>query len=72
MKHERNQNAAVNLRTLLTLPAGSGATLRNGKALAPGTTGSETSPDDRRTATRESKPQTTLNVSGRKVSPSAR
>ena len=76
-KHERNENAAVNLRNLLTLPAGSGATLRrgallhNGKALAPGTTGSETGPD-RRTATRESKTQTTLNVNGKKVSPSTR
>ena len=71
-RHQRDENAAVNLRNLLTLPAGSGATPRNGKALAPGTTGSETGPDDRRTATRESKTQTTLNVNGKKVSPSAR
>ena len=31
--HERNLNAAVNLRNLLTLPSGRGATLRDGKAL---------------------------------------
>ena len=49
--HDRNENAAVNLRELLTLPAGSGMTLRNGKALAAGMTNDETSPNDRRTAT---------------------
>ena len=32
MNHERNINAAVNLRELLTLPADSGVMLRNGKA----------------------------------------
>ena len=49
--HERNINAAVNLRNLLALPAGSRAMLRDGKALAVGPTTGETSPDDRRTAT---------------------
>ena len=49
--HDRNINAAVNLRNLLTLPAGSGATPRDGKALAVGPTTGETSPSDRRTAT---------------------
>ena len=48
--HERNVNAAVNLRNLLTLPAGSGATLRDGKALAAGPPCCETGPNDRRTA----------------------
>ena len=52
-QHERNENAAVNLRSLLTLPADSGATLRDGKALAAGIPGGETDPDDRRTATLE-------------------
>ena len=42
--HDRNINAAVNLRNLLTLPAGSGVRLRDGKALAAGLTSSETSP----------------------------
>ena len=50
-QHERNLNAAVNLRNLLTLPADSGVTLRNGKALAVGTPNGETVPNDRRTAT---------------------
>ena len=54
--HERNINAAVNLRELLTLPADSGMTLRNGKALAAGLTSSETSPNDRRTATQRLRP----------------
>ena len=54
--HERNINAAVNLRELLTLPADSGMTLRNGKALAVGLTNDETSPDDRRTATQRLRP----------------
>ena len=49
--HERNLNAAINLRDLLTLPADSGVTLRNGKALAAGYAGGETVPKDRRTAT---------------------
>ena len=48
--HERNHNAAVNLRNLLILPSGRGATLRNGKALVAGTLCRETGPDDRRTA----------------------
>ena len=48
--HERNVNAAVNLRNLLTLPAGSGVTLRDGKALAVGLADDETGPRDRRTA----------------------
>ena len=51
--HDRNSNAAVNLRNLLTLPAGSGVMLRDGKALAVGPTTDETSPSDRRTATPE-------------------
>ena len=54
--HDRNINAAVNLRNLLTLPAGSGVMLRDGKALAAGLTSSETSPDDRRTATQRLRP----------------
>ena len=53
MNHDRNINAAVNLRNLLTLPAGSGVMLRDGKALAVGTPNGETSPSDRRTATSE-------------------
>ena len=48
--HERNIDAAVNLRNLLTLPADSGMKLRDGTALAIGLTNGETSPDDRRTA----------------------
>ena len=56
--HERNLNAAVNLRNLLTLPGGTGVTLRkqqlctaqDGKALAAGSLCRETGPDDRRTA----------------------
>ena len=51
--HDRNLNAAVNLRELLTLPADSGVMLYDGKALAVGPTNSETSPNDRRTATPE-------------------
>ena len=51
--HERNQNAAVNLRNLLTLPSGRGVNIRNGKALAAGSTCRETGPDDRRTAPSE-------------------
>ena len=49
--HDRNSNAAVNLRNLLTLPAGSGVTLRDGTALASVSNAGETSPSDRRTAT---------------------
>ena len=50
--HERNENAATNLRDLLVRPGLTGsATLRDGKALAVGTSNGETSPDDRRTAT---------------------
>ena len=49
--HDRNSKAAVNLRNLLTLPAGSGVKLRDGKALAVGPTSGETGPADRRTAT---------------------
>ena len=45
--HERNINAAVNL---LTLPAGSGVTLRDGKALAGSSTAGGAGQDDRRTA----------------------
>ena len=48
--HERNRNAAVNLRNLLTLPSDRGVTLRDGKALAAGSVCRETGPDDRRTA----------------------
>ena len=48
--HDRNLNAAVNLRNLLTLPSGRGATLRDGKALAIGETYRETDLDDRGTA----------------------
>ena len=78
--HERNLNAAVNLRQLLTLPAGSGATLRrqampgNGKALAQGPpprrTKGETGPDERRTAPLSQR--ATQTVDGKKVRPSAR
>ena len=54
--HERNLNAAVNLRNLLTLPSGRGVTLRDGKALAAGSPCRETGPDDRRTAPLEHVP----------------
>ena len=47
MNHDRNINAAVNLRELLTLPPGSGVKLRDGKALTVGTPHGETSPDQR-------------------------
>ena len=50
--HERNFNAAVNLRNLLTLPPGRGTMLCNGKALVR-RTADETGPNDRRTASRE-------------------
>ena len=46
--HERNLNAAINLRNLL--PPGRGPTLRDGKALASGYPAGETSPNGRRTA----------------------
>ena len=53
-EHERNENAAVNLRSLidetLTLPATPGGMLRDGKALAAGVPDGETGPSDRRTA----------------------
>ena len=48
--HERNQNAAMNLKNLLT-PPGRGEELRDGKALADASSVGETGPDDRRTAT---------------------
>lgn len=47
-RHERNVNAAINLRNLL--PAGGGPMLRDGKALAGGCAAGETGQDDRRTA----------------------
>ena len=49
--HERNINAAINLRQLLTLLPSAGGTLRDGSALAVGSPNGETGPDDRRTAT---------------------
>ena len=49
--HERNFNAAVNLRELLTLPGLTRESLRDGKTLTVGYTNGETGPDDRRTAT---------------------
>ena len=49
--HQRNQNAAVNLRQLLTLLPSVGGTLRDGRALAVGEPNGETGPNDRRTAT---------------------
>ena len=49
-RHDRNLNAAVNLRNLLTLPPGRGTTLCDGKALAMAPGNCETGPDDRRTA----------------------
>ena len=48
--HERNENAATNLRNLLVLPALSGTTLCNGSALAVGDPNGETNPNDQRTA----------------------
>ena len=60
--HERNLNAAVNLRNLLTLPAGSGVTLRDGKALAADSLCRETGPYDRRTAQLELSAPATLTV----------
>ena len=55
--HERNINAAVNLRNLLTLPGLTGVTLRDGKALAAGLPSSETVPNDRRTVPSETRLQ---------------
>ena len=48
-KHERNVNAAANLKNLL--PPGRGSTLRDGKALAGAASAGESGPNDRRTAT---------------------
>ena len=48
--HERNLNAAVNLRNLLTLPSGRGATLRDGKALTACSSCRETGPDESKPA----------------------
>ena len=47
-RHERNVNAAINLRNLL--PPGRGPTLRDGRALAGAPSTGETGPNDRRTA----------------------
>ena len=60
--HERNLNAAVNLRNQLALPAGSGVMLRDGKALAADLFCRETGPDDRRTAQLRPSAPTTLTV----------
>ena len=46
--HDRNENAATNLKSLL--PPGRGPTLRDGPALADAVSTGETSPNDRRTA----------------------
>ena len=59
--HERNENAAVNLRNLLTLPGLTGVTLRDGKALVRHAAG-ETGPDDRRTVPPETHSPVTLTV----------
>ena len=58
----QNLNAAVNLRNLLTLPAGGGVTLRDGKALAADLICHETGPADRRTAPLEPSTPVTLTV----------
>ena len=71
-KHERNKNAAVNLRNLLTLPTGSGVTPSNERALFSDTLGGETVPSDLGKATRESKTQAPLTVNEQKVYPSTR
>ena len=47
-RHERNINAATNLKNLL--PPGRGSTLRDGKALADTASAGETGPNERRTA----------------------
>ena len=47
--HDRNENAVVNLRDLLTLPADSEVKLRDGPALTIWCPDGETSPADRRT-----------------------
>ena len=62
--HDRNLNAAVNLRNLLTLPTGSGVMLRDWKALAADSLCRETGPSDRRTAQLEPNAPTTLTVCG--------
>ena len=67
VEHERNENAATNLRSLISVPAGSGVTPGDGQALASGTPGGETGPSDPGTATRESTTQTTLNVNAQRV-----
>ena len=54
--HDRNINAAVNLRELLTLRTDSAVMLRNRKALAVGPTRGETGPADRKTATQRLRP----------------
>ena len=46
--HDRNDNATINLKSLL--PPGRGPTLRDGPALAGAISAGETSPNDRRTA----------------------
>ena len=48
-RHERNVNAALNLRNLI-LPPGRGPMLRDGRALAGASSTGETSPGERRTA----------------------
>ena len=60
-KHERNLNAAVNLRNLLAPVASLRDTLRDGSALASGLPTGETSPDDRRTAPLSSRTSQTVN-----------
>ena len=62
--HERNENAAANLRDLLARPGHTGsASLRDGKALAVGYPNGETVPDDRRTVPPGSPIPATLTVS---------
>ena len=62
--HERNENAAANLQGLLARPGHTGSVLlRDGKALAVGSTNRETGPDDRRTVPPESPTPATLTVS---------
>lgn len=59
--HERNQNAAVNLRNLLAPVASLRDTLRDGPALAVGVPHGETSPSDRRTAPLSPRARQTVN-----------
>ena len=61
-RHDRNANAATNLKTLV--PPGRGPMLRDGKALADATSAGETSPDDRRTAPPSLRRRQTLTVCG--------